>query len=90
MDDESYPFSSPYLNYYYVKKGMDASIKKKFKRKAKYEPKLMCWISPRGQSEPYFHLSRGAVDSKIYSENCIEKFLVPFIKKYYPYNDFMF
>jgi hypothetical protein len=29
MDDESYyPFSSPYLNYYYVKKGMDVSIKK--------------------------------------------------------------
>jgi len=34
MDDESYyPFSSPYLNYYYVKKGMDASIKKNSKEK---------------------------------------------------------
>ena len=51
----------------------------------------MCWMAmrPRSHSEPYFHLSRGAVDSKIYSENCI-KCLIPFIKRYYPNNDFMF
>jgi len=65
---------------------------KKFKRKAKYEPKLMCWmaISLRGHSKPYFHSSRSALDSKIYNENCIKNCLVPFIKKYDPNNDFMF
>jgi hypothetical protein len=93
MDDESYyPFDNQYCKDYYVKKGQELPPERKYKRKKKYTEKLLCWIavSPKGRSEPYFHRSKGAINSKIYKTECIEKRLLPFIKKYYPSGGYIF
>ncbi len=93
MDDESYyPFDSSYCEDYYVKKGQEAPPERKYKRKKKYAEKLLCQIavSPKGRSEPYFHRVKGAINSQIYKTECIEKRLLPFIKKYYSNDGYIF
>ena len=45
----------------------------KFRRKHKYEKKLLVWIamSPRGISEPFIMASGNAVDQFVYRDNCL-------------------
>ncbi len=64
----------------------------KYKRKQKFPPKILEWISiiPKGHSKPYFVSSKGEIDKKNYSEECIEKRLLPFIKKYHKNEEIMF
>ena len=56
----------------------------KYRFKEKFGKKLLIWaaISELGISDIYFHESKGAMDSEIYIKECIQKRLVPFIKKH--------
>jgi hypothetical protein len=67
---------------------MDVPNNVKYKRKQKFPPKILVWISisPKGHSKPYFVSSKGTINKKNYSKECIEKRLVPFIKKYHKNN----
>ena len=55
----------------------------KFRRKHKYEKKLLVWIamSPRGISEPFIMASGNAVDQFVYRDSCLAPRLLPFIEK---------
>ena len=55
----------------------------KFRRKHKYEKKLLVWIAmpPRGISEPFIMASGNAVDQFVYRDSCLAPRLLPFIKK---------
>jgi len=66
------------------------TVKNKFQ--TKYEPKIMVWlaISPKGMSTPYFVPSGLAMSQKVYLNECIEKRLVPMIKKYYSGGNYVF
>lgn len=57
----------------------------KFKRRMKFEPKLLVrWaVSAKGRSSVYFHRSKGAVGTDTYLNECIRKRLVPFISKHH-------
>jgi len=56
----------------------------RFFEKSKFGRKLLVWvaISPLGRSKVYFHESKGAVNSEIYSRECVEKRLKPFLDKH--------
>jgi len=56
----------------------------KYKYQAKYESKVMVWIaiSPSGISKPCFSQSGLAVNQEVY-KNCLQTYLIPFIKKYH-------
>ena len=60
----------------------------KFKRRTELEPKLLVWwaVSAKGRSSVYIHQS----NTEIYLNECIRKRLVPFIKKYYNGDPFLF
>ena len=63
----------------------------KYKYLSKYEPKLMVWIaiSPFGMTRPCFYESGFAVNQEVY-KNCLEEYLIPFIKKYHSKDLFVF
>jgi hypothetical protein len=58
----------------------------------KFLPKLMVWmaISSRGRSSVYFVPSKLGVNREIYIKECINKRLVPFIKKHYSDDNYIF
>ena len=64
----------------------------KFKRRMKYEPKLLVWwaISAKGRSSLYVHRSKAAVGSQTYLNECISKRLVPSIEKYHHGDSILF
>ena len=49
----------------------------------KFGEKLLIWIaiSKIGHSEPYFHVTKGAINQKVYKEECLKR-LYPFIKSH--------
>ena len=55
----------------------------KFRRKHKYEKKLLVWIamSPRGISEPFIMASGNAVVQFVYRDSCLAPRKLPFVKK---------
>ena len=57
----------------------------KYKYKSKFEPKLLVWIaiSPKGMTKPVFFKSGLAVNQYVYRDECLSKFLIPFINKFY-------
>ena len=87
MDDEAYfTFSGsnmPQNDHYYASASGLTDNCNKFRRQAKFEKKLLCWISisPCGISKPYFCPSSEAVNGKIYINKCIKQRLVPFINQ---------
>ncbi len=58
----------------------------------KFPPKLMVWmaISSRGRSSVYFVPSKLGVNREIYIKECINKRLVPFIKKHHSDGNYIF
>ena len=63
--------------------------KKNFRKKKK----ILVWIaiSERGMSKPLFRLSKSAaINSKVYIEECLEKRLLPFVKKYHSDDTYLF
>lgn len=97
MDDETYidmngcDFSG---NKYYYESGLlpvDESVK--FRAKTKFPQKVLIWmaISCKGHSSVYFRAQKeGAINGQIYRDECIKKRLIPFIKKNYPEEDYLF
>ena len=96
LDDESYfTFSGtnmPQNDHYYAAAPGSTDISTRFRRQAKFESKLMCWIavSPRGISKPYFCPSREAVNAEIYQKKCIRQRLLPFIAAHHHDGNYLF
>jgi hypothetical protein len=87
IDNESYfNLSHSYLagnDNYYTSDFDKTSNSVKYQKKSKYEKKLMVWVatSINGLSEIYVVPPRGTINSDIFIEICLEKHLIPFIKK---------
>lgn len=64
----------------------------KFKRRMKFEPKLLVWwaVSAKGRSSVYVHRSKAAVGTDTYLNECIKKRLVPFISKHHHGDSILF
>jgi hypothetical protein len=58
----------------------------------KFPPRIMVWlsISSRGRSEAYFVPSKLGVNREVYSNECIRKRLVSYIKQYHGEGDYIF
>ena len=86
LDDESYftkTHSTINGNDNFYSDNIDfAPANVKFRRKHKYEKKLLVWIamSPRGISEPFIMASGNAVDQFVYRDSCLAPRLLLFIK----------
>jgi hypothetical protein len=96
LDDESYftlgHDSQPGNDSFYSDNVQKTPETVKIKFQTKYEPKIMVWlaISPKGMSSPYFVPSGLAINQKVYLNECLEKRLVPMIKKYYSGGNYVF
>ena len=77
LDDESYftkTHSTINGNDNFYSDNIDfAPANVKFRRKHKYEKKLLFWIvmSPRGISEPFIMENGNAIDQFVYRDNCL-------------------
>ncbi|CAF4618075.1 unnamed protein product [Rotaria sp. Silwood2] len=96
MDDEKY-FSLtgvdiPGNAWYYTSDPSTAPANIKYKQHQKFEPKLLVWlaISAKGCSKPYIHKSKTAVTGDVYSKQCIQRLLIPFIDQYHSQQEFIF
>ena len=96
MDEETYVNMNGHgfrYEYYFDSGILPVDEEVKFKEKTKFPEKLLIWlaISRRSRSEVYFrHQKEGSSTGQVYRENCIKKRLIPFIKKYYPHNKYIF
>lgn len=95
MDDEKYftltgDIASNRL--YYTSDPSTASPDIKFRRRMKFEPKLLVRmaVSPKGMSQVYVHRSKSAIDTKTHLNECIRKRLVPFINRYHDGDSVLF
>ena len=66
------------------------SVRNKYQ--SKYEEKFWVWIaiSPKGISKPCFRNSGLAINRYVYRDECLEPFLIPFIKKYHRDDSYVF
>ena len=64
----------------------------KFKKRKKFEPKIMVWMamSSKGVSNVYIHKSKQAIRQDTYLNECINKRLLPFIQNYHQNENFLF
>ena len=64
----------------------------KFRKKKKFEPKIMVWMamSSKGISDGYVHKSKQAIRQDTYLNQCINKTLLPFIDKYHQNRKYFF
>jgi transposase len=88
IDDESYfPLSKsqvPGNDKFYTSDISTTPPDVKYKKKKKFEPKILLYlvISEKGKSRIYIRKSKLAVTAKVYSEECLTKYLIPFVKEY--------
>lgn len=96
IDDESYfTLSNSNVNSnvgFYSSNVKDTPASVKYWTKTKFEQKLLVYLafSEQGISKPYFVPSGLAVNQKVYKEECIQKILIPFLKKHHPDNNYLF
>lgn len=95
MDDEKYftlTGDTVGNRCYYTSDSSTTPPEVKFKRRMKFEPKLLVWlaISAKGRTSVYVHRSKAAVGSQTYLNECIRKRLVPFIEKYHQSDSILF
>jgi hypothetical protein len=96
LDDESYfTLSHSSLSgnsFFYSSDVAKSTAKVKYVKKAKYEKKLLVWaaISSKGISKIFIVPSGQAVNQHIYKEECLQRRLIPFIKKYHQEDEFIF
>lgn len=96
MDDESYFTLSgsniPQNDHYYADACGSAVNSIKLRRQAKFEHKLMVWItvSPAGISRPYFCPSGEALNAEVYQNKCILGRLLPFINLHHQDGQYLF
>ena len=78
--------------YYYTSDKSATPPDTKYKKRSKYEPKIMIWltVSSKGVCEPYIHRSNGSVNADVYLNQCVKSKLIPFIKKYHANDDMIF
>lgn len=95
-DDESY-FSLSGHNYpgndgFYTSDKRNTPNDIKYRFTEKFPARLLVWIaiSKKGYSQPFFAVKNCAINSNIYSNDCIEKKLLPFIKKYHSDGNYIF
>lgn len=96
MDDETY-FDENGMNFYgntnYFSSQPELTPKNvKFKEKTKYPFKIMVWlaISNKGRTSVFIKITKGAVNSEVYKNECLKKRLIPFIRKHYPDGNYVF
>ena len=96
IDDEKYftlSGNNVYCNcYFYSTNPATTPPNIKFRKKAKFEPKVMIWmaISTKGISDIYVHKNKLGVDQQTYLQECINKRLIPFINKYHYDGNYLF
>ena len=97
MDDETYLDENGNQfggnQYYYERQRHEVPEEVKYIPKTKFPFKLMVWvaISKKGRSKFYFRRQEeGAVTGNIYKNECIVKRLIPFIRKNYPHDNYLF
>lgn len=96
MDDESY-FDENGMSFHGSNTFLSSDPKNephdiKYREKSKYPFKIMVWvaISKKGRSRFFVKKTQGAVNSEIYIKDCLKSKLLPFIKKYYPDDNYVF
>jgi len=96
LDDESYfTLSHSSINgndNYYSSDPASTPATVKFKKKSKFEPKLLVWLamSRFGISKIFICPSGLAINQDIYREDCLKRRLIPFIKQYHSQGNFIF
>lgn len=86
LDDEKYfTLSGPQNGTYYARQGAEVPVEVKYKQQAKYEKKLMVYLaaSERGISAPYFAASGLAITQSTYTDHCLKKILLPFLRAHH-------
>lgn len=99
MDDESYfPLKDDNISGntgFYVPPGGSAGDlpdEVRLRPKSKYPEKLLVWIaiSERGISKPYYLVKKASLTGQLYRDECIQKYLVPFLEEYHSDGNFRF
>lgn len=96
LDDESYfTLSNTTMsgnNGYYASNIKTVRPEVKFRTQSKFEKKVMVWIAigPKGLSTPFIKNSKFAINSEVYKNECIKRRLLPYIKKNYSNEDYVF
>lgn len=96
MDDETYLDENGNNfggnNTYFVYKDMPVPDDVKYYSKKKFPKKLMVCIaiSPKGHSRVYYHRGPMAITSEIYRNNCLNNYLLPFIRKHHSDGQYLF
>ena len=78
--------------FFYSSDVAKSTAKVKYVKKAKYEKNLLVWaaISSKGISKIFIVPSGQAFNQHIYKEECLQRRLIPFIKKYHQEDEFIF
>ena len=78
--------------YYYTSDKSAVPPDIKYKKRSKYEPKIMIWLIvwSKAVCEPYIHRSNGSINAAAYLNQCVKSKLIPFIKKHYANDDIIF
>lgn len=88
MDDETYvaedPEQIPGVQYYHCRSKDDIPDPNRFKRRTKFYKKYMVWqcIDELGNVSDAF-ICIGTINGEIYLKECLQKRLLPFIRKYH-------
>jgi transposase len=96
MDDESYfqlgDHNMPGNDGYYCSEGKVVDVNVKYKSKTKFPSQVLVWIgiSEKGCTRPYFIPKNNSINGKIYSNECIRKRLVPFIRLHHNNDHYIF
>lgn len=96
VDDEKYfgltGVDIPGNSLYYTSDSSTTRPNIKYKRKQKFEPKLLVWLamSANGCSTPYIRKSKNAVTGDVYLKECIQRRLIPFIERNHLQGKFIF
>ena len=64
----------------------------RFKKKSKYEPKVLVWVafSEDGIAEPFIQESSIAIDAERYINKCLKPKLFKFIRSWYNHDEYVF
>ena len=64
----------------------------RFKKKSKYEPKVLVWVafSEDGMAEPFIKESTIAIDAERYINKCLKPKLFKFIRSWYNHDEYVF
>ena len=96
MDDEKYFTLSntniPGNDIYYSSNKSEAPVEIKYKRKKKFEDKVLIWaaISSEGISDPYISKSDNAINVNTYINECLKKRLLPFVREMHEDDNYVF